>query len=166
MNIFERIHNKALGIKYMTIKFIKWAPVIWNDEDWDHYYLYIILQYKLKRMEGFFNSDRAMASRGVEEAKKMKTCINLLDRLIKDEYDENAFKEYYKKWGRSKFEWIPIDDEYTTLEITNKKVKTEEDKKQETKDFLKAGDHERKMKKQDVDYLFKYIGKHIESWWD
>ena len=103
-----------------------------------------------------------------QTAAQIKICINLLDRLIKDEYDERSFKKYYERWGKPKFNWIPLHDknECSMLDITHDKVKTEKDKKQERKDFLKAGDHERNMRKQDIEYLFNYMNKHIEGWWD
>lgn len=166
MNIFEKIHNTALGIKYTTIKFAKWLPVIWNDEDWDHYYIYAILHRKLKNMEDFFTSDRAMALKGEEEAKKIKVCINLLDRLMKDEYDIGAFKKHHEKWGEPDFNWIHHDDTYSKLEIKQERVKTEKDKKKERKEFHVACDKEYQLRKQDINYLFSYIAKHIESWWD
>ena len=50
-NVIDKIHNKILGVKYTTIKFARWLPVIWNDEDYDHYYLYVILHRKLKNMQ-------------------------------------------------------------------------------------------------------------------
>jgi hypothetical protein len=27
----------------------KWAPVIWQDRDWDHYYIYAVLIHKLEK---------------------------------------------------------------------------------------------------------------------
>ena len=164
-SIIQSIKDIPHNIKYGIGNLIKWFPVIWQDRDWDHYYLYVILQHKLKRMEKLhINYGHAMSSEQI--AAQIRRCLILLDRLIKDEYDENALKKYYKKWGKSKFDWISIDDEYSTLKITNKNVKTKKDKKQETKEFRRAINHERKMRKQDVDYLFKYIGKHVEGWWD
>ena len=52
------------------------------------------------------------------------------------------------------------------LEITHKHVRTKEDEKQNKKEFHRICDHERKMRKQDIDYLFDYMKKHIEGWWD
>ena len=101
-----------------------------------------------------------------QTVKEIRICLTLLERLIKDEYDESAFKKHHEKWGRPKFNWIPVDDEYSSLEIAQEKVKTEKDKKQEKKEFHRASEHERNMRKQDVEYLFHYMKKHIEGWWD
>jgi len=166
-SIIQTIKNIPRNIKYGVLNLIKWFPVIWQDRDWDHYYLYVILHHKLKHMEHLHIHYSHLMS-GSQTATQIKICTNLLDRLIKNEYDESAYKAYYKKWGKSKFNWIEIPDKprYTMLDITNEKVKTEKDKKQEKKDFLRAGDHERNIRKQDIEYLFNYMNKHIEGWWD
>jgi len=164
-SIIQNIKNTPRNIKYGVLNLIKWFPIIWQDRDWDHYYLYVILKYKLKRMEKL-HIDYGHAMCSEQTATQIKLCVNLLDRLIKDDYDERAYKKYYEKWGRSKFDWISIDDEYSSLKITNEKVKTKEDKEQETKEFRRASKHEGQMRKQDVKYLFNYMKKHVEGWWD
>ncbi len=165
-SIIQKIKDAPRNIKYGIENLIQWFPVIWKDRDWDHCFLYMILKYKLERMEKAFHSNKAMGLCSNKEAKKMRLCINLLKRLIEDEYNENASIEYHKKWGRPKFNWIPVDDECSSLEITHEKVKTEEDKIQEKKEFHRICDHEKNMRKQDIEYLFKYMSKHIEGWWD
>ena len=166
MNILDKIENIAYRIKDRTAKIVKWAPIIWKDEDWDHYYVWVILHRKLKDMEEFFNSDRAMALHGKEEAKKIKVCVTLLDRLLADDYDESVFKKHHEKWGKPKFNWIDVDSEYCKLRLRQKRVKTEEDKTKEAKEFRAACKKETQMRKQDIRYLFDMMRKHIECWWD
>lgn len=167
-SIIQKIKDTPRNIKYGIENLIKWFPVIWQDRDWDHYYLYVILHHKLKRMEHLHIHYSHLMS-GSQTAKEIKRCIILLERLMEDKYHENASIEYNKKWGKPKFNWRPIDDNEngcSILEITHKHVKTKEDKKQNIKEFHRICDHERNMRKQDVEYLFKYITKHIEGWWD
>jgi len=167
--IIQKIKDVPYDIKYGVLNLIKWFPVIWKNRDWDHYFIYLILNHKLKHMVKAFNSGKAMALYSKRQAKQMKRCINLLERLMADEYHENASIEYHKKWGRPKFDWVEIpDDEHgcSMLEITHKHVRTKEDEKQNKKEFHRICDHERKMRKQDIDYLFDYMKKHIEGWWD
>ena len=165
-SIIQTIKDAPYNIKYGIENLIRWFPVIWKDRDWDQYYIYVILRQKLKYMEKLHDSDKSHLMSAEQTAKEIKICFDLLDRLVKDEYDESAFKRYYEKWGRSKFDWIPVNDEYSSLKVTNENVKTEKDKKQETKEFRRACHHEGNMRKQDIEYLFKYITKHIEGWWD
>lgn len=166
--IIQTIKDTPRNIKYGILNLIKWFPVIWQDRDWDHYYLYVILQHKLKHMEHLHIHYSHLMS-GSQTAKEIKTCLILLERLMEDEYHENASIEYHKKWGRPKFNWTKLPDDernYSELEITHKYVKTKKDESQNIKDFHRTCDHERNMRKQDIEYLFKYMEKHIEGWWD
>jgi hypothetical protein len=62
-----------------------WFPVIWHDRWWDHCFLYTLLRFKLILMErGFRKWGHSVAAE--KDAKKIKTCVLLLDRLIKDDY--------------------------------------------------------------------------------
>jgi len=165
MKIIDKVKNTIYRIKNRTVKLVKWAPILWKDEDYDHYYMWVILHRKLKDMEEFFTSDRAMALHAEKEAKKIKVCVTLLDRLMADDYDEDVFKKHHEKWGEPKFNWIEKDDDYSEL-IRQKNVKTEEDKKKEIKEFNKCCVKETQMRKQDIKYLFDMMNKHIECWWD
>jgi len=166
MKIKDKVENIANRIKDRTIKLIRWAPVIWKDEDWDHYYIWVILHRKLTNMEDFFTSDRAMALNSEEEAKKIRVCLTLLDRLIADDYDLSAFKRHHEKWGKPKFDWVESDDKHSELKIEQEHVKTDEDKRKERKEFNRAYEHETRLRKQDIRYLFDMMRKHIEGFWD
>jgi len=69
------------GIKSL----ITWFPVIWKDRWWDHSFLYSILRKKLELMEEGFRL-HGMGLHSEMDAKNMKKCILLLDRLINDAY--------------------------------------------------------------------------------
>jgi len=143
----------------------KWKSIIWNDRWWDSYFLFKILKFKLEQMEENFR-ERGIHVSAEKEADKMKICVLLLDRLIKDEYDENVFKHHYEKWGEPEFSSSEINDELSQLHITHKNVITEEDEKQERKEFRILCKKPYKMEKQDVEYLFKLLSKNILTWWD
>lgn len=51
---------------------IAWFPVIWKDRDWDRYYLYNIMIFKLNKMEKFFNSNKTFTADAKERAKEIK----------------------------------------------------------------------------------------------
>lgn len=165
MNIFEKIKNMPRNIKYGIENLVRWFPVIWKDRNWDHAFIYIILKHKLYLTEQLIRN-YGIHIKNIEDADKIKTCILLLDRLIKDEYHENVSKKYYKRWGHPKFNWIEKNEKYSELEINHKNVKTEEDQKQEKKDFHRICKLENRLRKQDIRYLFNMMCKHIEGWWD
>ena len=163
----RKIKNIPRSIKYGIQNLIKWFPIIWKDRDWDHWYLYKTLQFKLIQMEKL-QREHGVAVSSEKIAGQIQTCVNLLDRLIEDEYHEMVFKNHDKKWGKSHFNWTDCKDKegYSKLHITRDNVKTDKDKEQERKEFIRYCKNEEELKKQDLDYLFKTMNKYIQGWWD
>lgn len=64
----------------------KWLPIIWKDKDWDHFYIYEILKFKIKNQadhiqsNGLTDFDR--------EYERMQTILKLLDRVQNEYYIE------------------------------------------------------------------------------
>lgn len=150
------------GIKNLII----WLPVIWKDRWWDPWFFYVVLHKKLSLMEK--NIRQYGNHVGSEkDADKIKRCIYILNRLIKDEYHEIASKNYYKKWGESEFEFIDTDDpEYSELKITYPFVKTEADEKRQKYELTQLVKKEEDLINQDLEILFELLRKNIRSWWD
>ena len=142
-----------------------WLPTVWLDRDWDHYFLYNILRFKLNRMEKMFRTN-SMWLRGEKEAKRIRVCVLLLDRLLKDDY--SAYRRHDKKWGKTNFEWhdAKTDPKYSSLEISRANAVTDKDKEQETKEFRECIHHEEYLIQQDIEYLFNTMKKRIRCWWD
>jgi len=146
---------------------INWFPVIWKNRDWDHYFIYVILRHKLHLTEQHIRN-HDMHTRAKEDADRIKVCVNLLDRLIADDYHEMAYKKIDEKWGELELTSTPCEDRdgYHEVHINRPKVKTPEDKKQERKEFKSAYEHEQYLRNQDKNMLFKMMSKYIEGWWD
>ena len=163
----QRILDFPRKVKYGIINLIRWFPVIWKDRNWDHYFIYEVLHFKLSQTEKYLRKygHHLNAER---DAYNIQVCVNLLKRLMDDDYGEMVFKPHDKKWGKAKFNWDDCEDKpgYCSLRIERPDVKTEEDKIQERKEFRLLSKHEEQLKQQDLDYLFKMMRKHIQSWWD
>ena len=137
-----------------------WFPIIWNDRWWDHYYLYTILRFKLGLMEEAFREDGHYVG-AEKDADNMKDCCTVLDRLIADEYIEEAYKEYEKKWGRIDMK-VGSDGK---LDFRSN-VKTDEDKFIAHKEFLDCCKVEYQLEDNDIKELFKIIARNVRKWWD
>jgi len=148
-------------LKYGIANLIKWFPVIWNDRDWDHYFFHILLQKKLRNMEKYFRK-YGNHIRSEADADDVKFCANLLERIIKDEYEQNAFAPHDKKWGELK---IDIGKN-GLVKFSRPNVITEEDKKKERAEFKICNGRAYKSKMNDLEYLYNYIARHVLSWWD
>ena len=105
----EKIKDFFRSIKLGVPNLITWLPVIWKDRDWDHYFLYIIIQFKLKQMEKL-QRQYGVSTNSNDYADQMKVCILLLERLIKSDYLTNTLKPHEKKWGESKLNFNRIPD--------------------------------------------------------
>ena len=134
------------GIKNL----ISWFPVIWKDRDWDDSFIFIIIRKKLIRVEKLLRHNSHYIG-AEQDADDVKVCILLLTRIIDDEYFNNYMIPFEKKWGKNSWD------------IFNKDYKENPDR---TKDFSKVTEQENHSKQQDIEYLFKLLTKHIQSWWD
>ncbi len=69
------------------IKLFQYLPVIWKNEEWDHSYLFILLQYKIKRMRMYH--EKVQGHIGWEiQVKDMKRCEELLDNIINEIHED------------------------------------------------------------------------------
>jgi len=79
---------------------IRWFPVIWNDFDWDCFYFYIIIKFKLQNIYKRFSEIET----NTNELKYIKQCIYLCDRVLLDNYDDTPKigpwkRNYFTKWN-------------------------------------------------------------------
>jgi hypothetical protein len=164
----EKEYSKSFTIWIDTVKFIEtlieniktgikncclWIKVIWIDKQWDDYFFLKIMRFKLSLMENYFRF-HGMSTESENDANKMKRCIVLLDRILDDNYSEEAFSEYNKKYKIN-------NDDFDLASIT-KPIK---DPTQQA-DFKSAIQIETEMKENDFNELFQIIRENIQSWWD
>jgi len=145
-----------------------WFPVIWNDKNWDQFYFYKIIKIKLIQMEKY-HRNYGISVNSNKTAKKIKLCINLLNRIIDDSYINNVMDPHDKKWGEMKMifkKGSPDNTLYEFKEFQVKNAVTEKEKIQENKERLRLYKHSDNLKKQDLDMLFIKLRKYIEYWWD
>lgn len=135
----------------------RWIPIIWRDRDWDHTFLYEILRFKLSNMEECLRNHSHYVN-SEKDADRIKICVNLINRLMNDEYHDMVFKKHYEKWGKPKFNWIDTKDTPNVI--------TKEDEKKESNEFRNLMQIENNLRQQDIDYLFETIRKYHQGWWD
>ena len=84
------------------LNLIRWFPVIWNDRDWDDYYIKKLLYTKIKHVRKY-TEKRKFYVGWENEVKWMKMCEKLLDvhfNAWNDEYEKstpsfNGTPEFY-----------------------------------------------------------------------
>ena len=101
-----------------------------------------------------------------KRADEIKICINILERLIKEEYDMEEWERHEKKWGELDTLFEKVDENWSKMNGSWKNVKTPEDSKQERKEFRIGVNKSEARHNYDLEYLFNHMRKHIRTWWD
>ena len=78
---FNRIYN-----------LIRWAPIIWKDQDWDDYYIFEILKFKLKNQARYIGGKNRHTT-AKRDAEVMMLCTHLIDK-VQDGYYGKEYLEY------------------------------------------------------------------------
>ncbi len=89
-----------------------WLPIIWKDRNYDHRFIYDILQHKLKAQSKYIG-DRDIHTRAKKDAEVMMTCVRLIDK-VSDEWYSSEYMDYHK----TKHWFKPCEDKegYSTWE--------------------------------------------------
>jgi len=82
---FKRIHN-----------LIRWTPIIWNDRDWDYYFIYEILKQKLKHTEAYIRKD-GLHVFNEHDADSIKTAIEMIEK-VQTEYHLDKYLSEATEW--------------------------------------------------------------------
>jgi hypothetical protein len=158
-DFFRRVHNVY-----------RWLPIIWKDRDYDDSYITEILIKKLEFTRDFYLSGKAYSAEAEKVADEIKEAIDRL-HMTRDSwefYEDLAMEQLEQKWGKTTFEFVPLEDRPGLTEMKSKteKVNTEEEEEQHRKEFRKALDTARKQYMKDKIKAYEFIAKNIDKWWD
>ena len=151
-------------------RFIAWFPILWHDEDWDHAYLFKIMQFKISRMRK--EMDRNQRHVGYEKnVRDMKVAEELLSRLHFSNfyYDlskelENAQKQGKCACPEERYRFEPWLHPKTGEEIGCTQVDLScEYCKDMWSRWYKRSDNKEKA---DFEFLFMHLKKNVKKWWD
>lgn len=159
---YDKVESLYYNIKYGIMNLFIWFLPVWKNRDWDPYYIYRLLQFKIQLMEKLFKAnDRYIGCK--RDVHKMMICRVLLKRLADDDYLENATINHDKKWG----DYANSNDktDFSAM-FRRENAITEENHKQQGEEFMRLGRHADRMAEQDLDLLFKILRRNIQLWWD
>ena len=146
---------------------IDFLPMIWQGRDYDYRYAVELFQYQLKRTADFMESDKALTIDADVRAKRIRTAVELLEKVYEEEYGceyQDKMKELYGedvlKWG---FEDTGDGDGSSYLRYEFEKWdNAEEVQKMMNKLFLESQDKQDRAHK----LVWKFIEHNIRQWWD
>lgn len=78
------------GIKNL----IYWFPIVYEDRNWDHRYIYYILEHKLKAQSKYIG-ERGNHVTAERDAEVMMVCVRLLDK-VGEEFYNSEYSDYHK----------------------------------------------------------------------
>ncbi len=64
---------------------LRWLPVIWRDEQWDHYFIYEVLKHKLIIMSKTIR-ERDNHTLAEYDADRMMLCVRLIEKVQSEFY--------------------------------------------------------------------------------
>lgn len=87
-NILWIVTDLRDGVKNI----VRWVPRIWFDHDYAWEPLAEIMEYKLERLANAMEHGHHL--NGPRDARRCRTCVTLIRRLLADDYFENAVKHH------------------------------------------------------------------------
>lgn len=151
---------RSIKIGFKNI--IKYFKVIWQDRDWDDYYIYKLLEVKFKSMYKFYSSDKAWSEDAPKVAEQIKEALRLLDKFMNYDYLHEALAEFYKKYPDYKWE---IKTEPSSYGEGYRKI-IDNDTPEQKILLRQCFKKEQELKEHDYDLFFDLLRNNIQSWWD
>jgi hypothetical protein len=147
-------------------------PMIWKGYDFDYRYAIDLFQYQLERTADFMESDRAMTMDADKRARRIRTAIELLEKVYNEEYSCEYQEKLKKLYGENVLDW-----EFIELDVKSNyngeplyELKWEYEKWDNSEEVEKMKDKlfkESKEKQQRAEELvWKFISHNIRGWWD
>lgn len=90
--MFLTLRTKIRSIATGLSNIWKWRKVIYNDRNWDYWFIYQILKTKLEFQADHFAKNGYHESAG-EDIKEIRECIELIDKVQNEYYLDELFKQ-------------------------------------------------------------------------
>jgi len=142
-------------------------PMIWKGYDYDYRYAIELFQYQLERTADFMESDRVLAVDADIRARRIRTAVELLQKVYDEEYGceyQDKLKEMY---GENVLDWSFEDtgdgDGSSYLRYRYEMWdNAEEVQRMMNKLFLES----QAKQKRAEELVWKFISHNIRYWWD
>ena len=154
--------------KYQQIqRVIDFLPIIWNGFDFDYTYSIQLFKKQLERQAKFFESGKAYTSDAKHTASRIRTAIELIDKVYDDRYETEWVAKIEEQFGEDALDWEFEDtgDGTGSSFITNKYEKWDnaEEIKKVKRELIKQS---REKQKKAEKLLWRFIEHNIRHWWD
>jgi hypothetical protein len=154
--------------KYRQVqRVIDYLPIIWKGYDFDYSYSVDLFKKSLERQAKLFESDKLNSDRSKQNASRIRTAIQLMDKVYNEDYGSEYQDKLEQLYGDNVldfwFEDTGEGDGSTFLrweyEKWNNSEKIDEVRK---KLFLESKEKQKRAHK----ILWDFIEHNIQYWWD
>ena len=154
--------------KYQQVeRVIDFLPIIWKGYDFDYMYSLELFKKQLERQAKLFESDKLNSDRSKQNALRIKTAIQLMDKVYNEDYGVEWADTLEKKYGKDVLDWEPEDmsDGTGSSFIIQKYEKWDNAEEIKT---VKTALIKKSIKKQKRAHklLWDFIEHNIQYWWD
>lgn len=155
------VHEVVIGLRNL----IKYAGVVYRDRDYDYEYLYTLLKFKLSNIRNYLDHHQTFV--GVEdEIGRLDQVIAALDRVIKDQYEDEAVDRLYEKYGHPKAMKRPADNGGSYIDFVHEHIKTEQQEREYNRQFKAAIKKGAAARQKDLNFVCDTIKRYSMNWWE
>lgn len=148
-------------------------PHIWRGYDFDYRYAINIFKYQLERTADFMESDKAMTVDADVRAKRIRTAIELLDKVYDEEYSMEYIDTIEKLYGKTCYNFVELEEvsnrtgeKLYEMKIWNENAVDEEHQKEIDEVRSQMMYHSRDKQKRAEKLVWEFISHNIRGWWD
>jgi len=164
-----KISGSCWDVKAGICNIIRWFPVIWRNRDWDHYYIYDVLEHKLKLHARRLGKDE-MYEGWEQDISDIERCVDLIHKLKVGWFDDEAHRLHSERWGELHMDSGDSEGEgkirSSVMRFWRDGVRTPEDEVEEHAQTMQMyGEIDRKNQAAREE-LFGILRDKIDYWWD
>jgi hypothetical protein len=146
---------------------LSWFIFAWDNNDYDYYYFYETMSKKLKDMVIYFQKNARHTNTG-RVIKLMKICIKLIEHITPGtdwSECEDLYSLLHKKYGEIKYDFVPINKEYSKLNTIymNTPIEKQEYVHRLSSKIFKKSEYRKNWSKK---RLFYILSKYIDYFWE
>lgn len=178
-------YNEVSYIVRKVKRILEWAPILWNDFDFDGNYMFTLMRYKAQRVSDCITRNDFIVD---EEQEVVRKSIRVFNKLLARFQDEDWHHELQdnileRKWGK-KIRWVPCKYSHDKDEFSEKgkdgkvigyrwmgltapeEVLREGKFKAYEKDKIKSWHRAGIKQHKDLEKALEVLKKYHQQWWD
>jgi hypothetical protein len=168
MSIMRKLRRFFKRLK----RLFNYIPVIWNGYDYDYHSAITLFTYQLERTSKFLESNRAMTLCAPDNARKIKTAVELLNKVYNEDYGVEYQDKLAELYGKDvlKFRFAPLEEKskHSGEPLYEMKYEYEywDNAKEIDEVHTKLFKESQKKQERAHKLVWEYISHNISGWWD